>query len=691
MTPQTPRRILVTSALPYANGPLHLGHIIETIQTDIWVRAQKMFGCDCRYLCADDTHGTPIMLKAQQEGITPEELIARISASHQADFADFMIGFDIFHSTHSEENRRMASEIFLKLDARGLISRKTIKQAYDPEKNMFLPDRFIKGECPKCGAADQYGDNCEKCGATYSPTELKNPRSVLSGATPVERDSEHYFFDLPQMESQLKQWLSEDRVQPAIRAKLQEWFDSGLQAWDISRDAPYFGFEIPGAPGKFFYVWLDAPIGYIGAFLKLAETTGLDFDTYWGEHATSELIHFIGKDIAYFHTLFWPAMLMGAGMRTPTAVYAHGFLTLNGEKMSKSRGTFIQARTYLDYLDPQSLRYYFAAKLSASIDDIDLSLDDFRQRVNSDLVGKVVNIASRCAGFIQKQFDNQLSPDLSDPSLNADLVAAAESIQNRYERRETGQAMREIMALADLVNQYIDEKKPWAMAKSPETLADVQGVCTDGLNAFRILMIYLTPVLPAMSAKAAQFLNLPALRWEDIDHPLVAHTLNLFEPLMTRIEQSATDALLAATQREAQAMRQAQQPIPIEKTATATTTSTARDIEPIAPEISIEQFAAVDLRIAKIVHAEHVEGAAKLLRLELDIGGDKPRQVFAGIKSAYAPERLIGRYTVMVANLKPRQMKFGLSEGMVLAAGSGQGELFILSPDEGATAGMRVK
>jgi methionyl-tRNA synthetase len=684
MTSSSSRRILVTSALPYANGPLHLGHIIETIQTDIWVRAQKLFGNDCRYLCADDTHGTPIMLKAQQEGITPEELITRIGNSHKADFADFMIGFDIFHSTHSEENRRMASEIFQKLDARGLITRKTIKQAYDPEKEMFLPDRFIKGECPKCGAADQYGDNCEKCGATYSPTELKDPHSVLSGATPVERDSEHYFFDLPQMENQLKQWLSEDRVQPAIRAKLQEWFDSGLQAWDISRDAPYFGFEIPGAPGKFFYVWLDAPIGYIGAFLKLAESTGLDFDEYWGENAETELIHFIGKDIAYFHTLFWPATLMGAGLRTPTAVYAHGFLTLNGEKMSKSRGTFIQARTYLDHLDPQALRYYFAAKLSSSIDDIDLSLDDFRLRVNSDLVGKVVNIASRCAGFIHKQFDSELSAELGHSVLHEQLVAAAESIKTRYERRETGQAMREIMALADLVNQYIDEQKPWAMAKSPDTLAAVQGVCTDGLNAFRILMTYLTPVLPAMSAKAAQFLNLPEFRWSDLERPMVGHKINAFEPLMTRIEQTATDALIKATHEEAQAMNQTNAtPVPEAKP--------KAEIEPLAEEITIDQFSAVDLRVAHIVNAEHVEGAAKLLRLTLDIGEEKTRQVFAGIKSAYDPATLIGRHTVMVANLKPRQMKFGLSEGMVLAAGDGKGGLFILSPDEGAVAGMRVK
>ncbi len=684
MTTPAPRRILVTSALPYANGPLHLGHIIETIQTDIWVRAQKLFGHDCRYLCADDTHGTPIMLKAQQEGMTPEALIERIGQSHRADFADFLIGFDVFHSTHSEENRRMSAEIFERLDAAGLISRQTIQQAYDPEKQMFLPDRFIKGECPKCGATDQYGDNCEKCGATYRPTELKNPRSVLSGATPVERDSEHYFFNLPAMGEALKTWLDQDRVQPAIRAKLQEWFDGGLQAWDISRDAPYFGFEIPGAPGKFFYVWLDAPIGYIGAFLKLAESTGLDFDEFWGKNARTELYHFIGKDIAYFHTLFWPAMLMGAGLRTPTAVFAHGFLTLNGEKMSKSRGTFIQARTFLNHLNPEALRYYFAAKLGSGIDDIDLSLDDFRQRVNADLVGKVVNIASRCAGFIHKQFSSQLAPTLANPALHAQLVAGGERIRQRYETRETGQAMREIMALADLTNQYIDEQKPWALAKSPDTLPAVQGICTDGLNAFRILMTYLSPVLPAMSRAAAEFLQLNELRWTALDTPLVAQQIAPYHPLMTRIEQSATDALLKAAAEEA-AMTTA-------NSASNQTPSaaTSQPIDPVAPQIEIDAFSAVDLRVAKIVQAEQVEGAAKLLRLMLDIGEDKPRQVFAGIKSAYDPAALVGRLTVMVANLKPRQMKFGLSEGMVLAAG-GEGGLYILSPDDGAKPGMRVK
>jgi len=687
------RRILVTSALPYANGPLHLGHVIETIQTDIWVRAQKLFGNDCRYVCADDTHGTPIMLKAQEEKITPEELIERIGASHRADFSDFGIGFDIFHSTHSEENREMASEIFRRLDAKGLITRKTIKQAFDPEKQMFLPDRFIKGSCPKCGAEDQYGDNCEKCGATYTPTELKNPHSVLSGATPVERDSEHYFFDLPQLADRLQEWLDEERVQPAIRAKLQEWFDSGLQAWDISRDAPYFGFEIPGAPGKYFYVWLDAPIGYIGAFLKLASETGLDFDQYWGQGSDTELVHFIGKDIAYFHTLFWPAMLMGADMRTPTAVHAHGFLTLNGEKMSKSRGTFIKARTYLDHLEPEALRYYFAAKLGDGIDDIDLNLEDFRQRVNSDLVGKVVNIASRCAGFINKRFDGKLAPALAYPALNDELVEAAASIATHYENRETAHAMREIMALADRVNQYIDERKPWVMAKDPETLPDVQGVCTDGLNAFRILMTYLAPVLPERSRRAAEFLQLDALGWDAIDTPLVDHEIAAFKPLMTRIEPQAIKAMMADSAADQKAAVEASGH-PNNAPRNDVMTHAEQDapaIDPIADEITIDQFAAVDLRVARIAKAEHVEGADKLLRLELDIGGGQTRQVFAGIKSAYSPEDLVGRHTVMVANLKPRKMKFGLSEGMVLAAGPGGKDLFILNPDDGAQPGMRVK
>ncbi|MGM0516653.1 MAG: methionine--tRNA ligase [Pseudomonadota bacterium] len=681
------RRILVTSALPYANGPLHLGHVIETIQTDIWVRAQKLFGNECRYVCADDTHGTPIMLRAKQEGITPEELIERTHQRHEADFQGFGIGFDNFGSTHTDDNRRMAEEIFTKLDVAGLISRRTIKQAYDESEGMFLPDRFIKGTCPKCGAEDQYGDNCEACGATYTPTELKAPKSVLSGSTPVERDSEHYFFDLPKLADRLQSWLDEAEVQPAIKAKLNEWFESGLQSWDISRDAPYFGFEIPGAPGKFFYVWLDAPIGYIGSFIELARREGLDFDDFWGAEATTELVHFIGKDIAYFHTLFWPATLMGAGMRSPDAVHCHGFLTLNGEKMSKSRGTFIKARTYLDHLDPEALRYYFAAKLGSGIDDIDLNLEDFRQRVNSDLVGKVVNIASRCAGFIKKHFDGQLAVTFERPALHWELVDAAEGIAERYERREYGAAMREIMALADRVNQYIDERKPWVLAKEEATRDEVQAICTDGINGFAVLMTYLSPVLPRLAAKAAAFLNVDELTWAGLHEPLLDHRINKFKPLMQRIEEPAIEALLTAAREDA--VEEARTKAGGQKKTEEN--KAVEEIEPIAETIDIKQFAAVDLRIAKIVEADHVEGADKLLRLKLDIGEERPRQVFAGIKAAYDPADLVGRHTVMVANLAPRKMKFGVSEGMVLAAGSGGSDLHILSPDEGAVPGTRIK
>ncbi|MFA7521419.1 MAG: methionine--tRNA ligase [Halothiobacillaceae bacterium] len=684
------RRILVTSALPYANGPLHLGHIIETIQTDIWVRAQKLFGHDCLYVCADDTHGTPIMLRAKQEGITPEELIAQVHKLHEADFQDFDIGFDNFGSTHTDDNRRMAEEIFGKLDAAGLISRRTIKQAFDETKQMFLPDRFIKGSCPNCGAADQYGDNCEVCGATYSPTELKNPISVLSGTTPVERDSEHYFFELPKLADQLKAWLDQAEVQPSIKAKLNEWFEAGLQSWDISRDAPYFGFEIPGAPGKFFYVWLDAPIGYIGSFIELARREGLSFDEYWGPDANTELVHFIGKDIAYFHTLFWPATLMGAGMRTPDMVHAHGFLTLNGEKMSKSRGTFIKARTYLDHLDPEALRYYFAAKLGSGIDDIDLNLEDFRYRVNADLVGKVVNIASRCAGFITKHFDNRLAAELERPELHQEMTQAAAGIAERYQRREYSAAMREIMALADRANQYIDERKPWVLAKDEATRDEVQSICTDGLNAFVVLMTYLSPVLPKLAAKAADFLNVEVLTWQGLTEPLLDHSINKFKPMMQRIEEASLEALLEASKQDAAEEARMMAGGDKSKKNNQEKNTMKPEIEPIAETIDIKQFAAVDMRIAKIVEADHVEGADKLLRLSLDIGEERPRQVFAGIKAAYDPATLVGRHTVMVANLAPRKMKFGVSEGMVLAAGPGGEELYILSPDEGAAPGARI-
>ncbi|MGC9456509.1 MAG: methionine--tRNA ligase [Halothiobacillaceae bacterium] len=684
------RRLLVTSALPYANGPIHIGHLVEYIQTDIWVRFQKMRGVDCRYVCADDTHGTPVMLRAQQEGISPEALIQRVSRDHQTDFAGFGIGFDHYHSTHSEENRGMAERIYRALRENGHITSRTITQAYDEQKGMFLPDRFIKGECPKCGAVDQYGDNCERCGATYAPTELKNPRSVLSGTTPVSRESEHFFFKLPEFGDRLRAWMAEGRVQESMRHKLDEWFESGLQEWDISRDAPYFGFEIPDAPGKYFYVWLDAPIGYIGAFLALAEREGLDFDAYWGPDSSVELVHFIGKDIAYFHTLFWPAMLMGAGLRAPTAVHCHGFLTLNGEKMSKSRGTFIRAHTYLQHLDPEALRYYFAAKLGDGIDDIDLNLEDFRARVNSDLVGKVVNIASRCAGFITKRFEGRLADTLPDTALFQRFADARDLIADRYESRQFSAAMREIMHLADLANQYIDEHKPWVMAKEPGREAEVQAVCTQGLNLFRVLVGYLKPVLPVLAERSEEFLDIAPMTWDALDKPLLGRRIHAFKPLMQRIDETAIAAMMQDAAEDAAAHKDLTQSPEAPMNEQSENTPTELQANPIAEQITIDDFVKVDLRVARIAAAEHVEGADKLLRLTLDLGGET-RNVFAGIKSAYAPEDLVGRHTVMVANLAPRKMKFGVSEGMVLAAGPGGEDLFILSPDEGARPGMRIK
>ncbi len=675
------RRILVTSALPYANGPIHLGHMVEYIQTDVWARFQRMRGNEVYYVCADDAHGTPIMLRAQNEGITPEALIERIGNEHRADFADFLIGFDHYHVTHSEENRQLAERVYLALRDTGHIAVRTIRQAFDPVKAMFLPDRFIKGECPKCGAADQYGDSCEACGATYSPTDLKNPKSAISGATPIERESEHYFFKLGDFEAVLREWLASGAVQPEIAAKMNEWFAAGLQDWDISRDAPYFGFPIPDAPGKYFYVWLDAPIGYMASFKALCQIKGMDFDAFWGEGNATELWHFIGKDIAYFHTLFWPAMLAGSGHRLPTTVRAHGFLTVNGQKMSKSRGTFIMARSFLNHLNPEALRYYFAAKLNGTVEDIDLNLEDFMLRVNADLVGKVVNLASRTAGFIQRLFDGRLAQELHEPALYHEFVAAGDSIAAAYEASDTARAMREIMALADRANQYIDQYKPWALAKEGGREDEVQAICTQGLNLFRVLMTYLKPVLPGMARQVEAFLHFGELDWNSPHQLMVHHVIQPFEPLMTRIEKDKIEAMIEENKTTL--------PGPAEAAAPAAEAKPA--IEPIAETIGIEDFAKIDLRIARIVKAEHVEGADKLLRLTLDIGSET-RNVFAGIKSAYKPEDLEGRLTVMVANLAPRKMKFGLSEGMVLAAsGAGAPGLFILSPDEGAQPGMRVK
>ncbi len=680
------RDILITSALPYANGPIHIGHLVEYIQTDIFSRFQKMRGHNCWYVCADDAHGTPIMLKARAEGITPEQLIARVAAEHRADFNAFRVGFDNYHSTHSEENRHFATLIYERNRDKGHIAKRTIEQAYDPVEQMFLPDRFIKGECPKCGAPDQYGDNCEACGASYSPAELKNPRSAVSGAVPEQRESDHYFFKLADFEDMLKAWTRGGGLQAQVANKLDEWFEAGLQEWDISRDAPYFGFEIPDHPGKFFYVWLDAPIGYMASFQQLcARTQGLDFDHFWAPDSTAEVYHFIGKDIIYFHALFWPAMLHGADFRTPSAVYAHGFLTVDGQKMSKSRGTFIKARTYLDHLNPEYLRYYFAAKLGPGVDDIDLSLDDFQARVNADLVGKVVNIASRSAGFIGKRFGGRLGAELPEPGLFTEFVTAGESIANAYDRREFSRAVREIMALADRANQYIDEQAPWVVAKQAGGDAKLQAICTQGLNLFRLLIGWLRPILPGTAEAAEAFLRIPPLTWQALAEPLLDHEIATFKPLMTRVDPKQIEAMLEASKEDLTASAEAAKTRPHE-----TATEGHLVDSPIADTIDFDAFTKVDLRIARIAKAAPVEGADKLLRLTLDLGGET-RNVFAGISKAYDPKDLEGRLTVMVANLAPRKMRFGVSEGMVLAAGPGGADIFILSPDAGAEPGMKVK
>jgi methionyl-tRNA synthetase len=679
--PKEIRKILVTSALPYANGPIHIGHLVEYIQTDIWVRFQKQRGHSCHYVCADDAHGTPIMLRAQQEGITPEQLIADTWTQHNADFAEFNVGFDNFYSTHSDETREFSELIYNRLNEQGHIHSKTITQAYDPVKEMFLPDRFIKGECPKCHAKDQYGDNCEVCSATYSPTDLINAVSAVSGETPIEKDSEHYFFKLTDFEAMLKEWTRSGHLQDQVANKLNEWFETGLQDWDISRDAPYFGFEIPNAPGKFFYVWLDAPVGYMGSFKNLCDKTGLNFDEYWAKDSTTELYHFIGKDIVYFHALFWPAMLTGAGFRTPTAIFSHGFLTVNGEKMSKSRGTFIKARTYLDHLNPEYLRYYFAAKLSSRVEDIDLNFEDFSQRVNTDLVNKVVNIASRCSGFIKKRFEGKLSSECAEPALFKEFIAANDNIAELYETREYGKAMRAISALADKANQYIDDKQPWVIAKQEGSDAELHAICSVGINLFYVIAAYLKPVVPQMVEKAEGFLNLESLPWPSELAPLLDHTVNKFKPLMTRVDADKLATMIDASKETLEATKTK----PAKKT---------KEKKVVADDkldtIEFEDFAKIDLRVALIEKAEHVEGADKLLKLTLSLG-EESKQVFAGIKSAYQPEQLEGRLTVMVANLAPRKMRFGLSEGMVLAAGPGGEDIWLLSPDDGAKAGMKIK
>ena len=673
------RRILVTSALPYANGPIHIGHLVEYIQTDIWVRFQKLRGHRCYYVCADDAHGTPIMLRAEDEGISPEELIERVDIEHRRDFAGFHVDFDNYHTTHSAENQAISNQIYERLRDAGHISKRTISQAYDPVKEMFLPDRFVRGICPRCDAADQYGDSCEVCGATYSPGELKNAVSVVSGSAPIEKESEHFFFKLGAFEAFLKQWVGEGGVKTAVANKLAEWFDEGLRDWDISRDAPYFGFEIPDAPGKFFYVWLDAPIGYLASFRNLCDREGLNFEEYCGPDSGAELYHFIGKDIMYFHALFWPAMLKGAGFRVPTALFVHGFLTVDGQKMSKRRGTFVTAATYLQHLNPEYLRYYFAAKLGAGVDDIDLNLEDFRQRVNADIVGKVVNIASRCAGFVAKHFDGALGNQLLADEVFEYFETAGDAIAAAYEQRQFSKAMREIMGLADQANQFIDDHKPWVIVKDDSRRTELHAVVTTGINLFRLLVIYLKPVLPAMAAQVEGFLQVPPLQWTDLSTRLLDHHIARFTPLMKRIEAEGIQAMVADSKET------------LEKPQTAgDAVATSAEAEPIAAEISIEEFAKIDLRIARVEAASAVAGADKLLQLTLDLGGAQ-RAVFAGIKSAYTPEQLRGRLLVVVANLAPRKMRFGTSEGMVLAAGPGGEDIWLLHPDSGAQPGMRVK
>ncbi len=672
----TQRKILVTSALPYANGSIHLGHLLEHIQTDIWTRFQRMRGHQCYSVCADDAHGTPVMLKAQELGITPEQMVAQTRAEHHQDLQDFLIDYDNYYVTHSDENRELCELIYNRLDAKGYIVKRTISQLFDPEKNMFLPDRFVKGTCPKCGAEDQNGDSCDVCSATYDPTEMKNPRSVISGATPVLKDSEHLFFDLPQFSDMLKDWMQSGAIQAEMANKLKEWFEDGLQQWDISRDAPYFGFEIPGSPGKYFYVWLDAPVGYMASFKHYCDQHGIDFDSYWAKDSDAELYHFIGKDITYFHSLFWPAMLEGADFRKPTGVNVHGFVTVNGAKMSKSKGTFIKGRTYLDHLNPEYLRYYFASKLSDSVTDIDLNFEDFVSKVNSDLVGKVVNIASRCASFINKRFNNTLSDTVLEPQLVEEFQQAAQSIATSYEKRQYNRAIREIMALADKANQFIDANAPWVSIKDETKQQFTHDVCSLGINLFRILLVYLKPVLPKLTQDAEAFLN-DTLSWESAQHVLTNHQVNKFKALLQRVDSKHVEAMIEDSKENLQPTNT----LPADS-------ELAKD--PISETIEFADFAKVDLRVALIAKAEHVEGADKLLRLELDLGGET-KQVFAGIKSAYQPEDLQGKMTLMVANLAPRKMRFGLSEGMVLAAGPGGKDLWVMEPHPGAKPGMRVK
>ena len=671
------RRILVTSALPNANGPIHLGHVLEQIQTDIWVRFQRMRGNQAIYVCADDTHGTATMIKAEQEGVSAETLVENMRQLHMADSQGFLIAHDNYYSTHSPENQHYSELIYNRLQEAGLIFIEEVEQLYDPEKGLFLADRFVVGGCPKCKTPDQYGDNCENCGATYNANELIDPKSIFSGATPELRGSDHYFFDLGRYTDFLKAWTRSDAVQPEIANKLAEWLDDGLRAWDISRDAPYFGFTIPGTTDKYFYVWMDAPIGYMASFQNLCDQdSDLNFDDFWATDSSAEVHHFIGKDIVNFHALFWPAVLDGSNFRTPTKLHTHGFLTVDGTKMSKSRGTFILAKTYLDHLSPEYLRYYYAAKLNGSADDLDLNLEDFVARVNSDLVGKVINIASRTAGFLVNQFNGVLADNVHDEALMAQFHAQVEPIAALFESGDTAKAMREVTALADAANQYIAKHEPWNMAKDPERRDAVQLVCSQGINMFRCLAIFLKPVLPEMAEKAEAFLSVAPLTWADAEAPLLGHTSRKFKPMLQRIETAQIEKMVDASK----------QP----ESASAPTKARSAATDEAAGVISIDDFMKVQLKVARIVEAAPVEGADKLLQLTLDVG-DHRRQVFSGIKAAYQAEDLVGRLTVVVANLAPRKMRFGVSEGMVLAAGPGGSDIFLLSPDSGAEPGMQVK
>ncbi|MGO4220645.1 methionine--tRNA ligase [Lysobacter sp. TAF61] len=692
------REFVVSCALPYANGHLHLGHLVGYTQADIWCRAQRMAGHTAWYVCADDTHGTPIMLAAEKAGQSPEAFIAGMQASHERDFADFGVAFDHYDSTNSERNRVLTEAIYTKLDNNGHISRRSVAQLYDPVKGMFLPDRYVKGICPNCGTPDQYGDNCENCGATYSPSELKEPRSVVSGATPELRESEHFFFEVGQFDAFLRQWLSGDVAVPGVKAKLQEWLDAegGLRAWDISRDAPYFGFQIPGHPGKYLYVWIDAPIGYLSSFQALCEREGLDFWSYLSRDSKAELHHFIGKDIVNFHGLFWPAVLHGAGFREPTRLHVNGYLTVDGAKMSKSRGTFVMARTYLEAgLDPEALRYYYATKTSGGVDDLDLNLADFTARVNADVVGKFVNLASRCAGFIEKRFDGQLAAALPDPAMYARFVTQLAPIAEAYARNEAATAVRLTMALADEANKYIDEHKPWVLAKQDGADAQLQSVCTQGLNLFRVLNAALRPVLPRVTAQAEAFLAAPVARWSDLESPLLAHRIGSYTPLFTRIDPKHIEHMIDAS-------TESLKPEPAQPAADTATRSTAAPVKvekaaAAAPAaagatIGIDDFARLDLRVGKVLACEFVEGSDKLLRFELDAGDLGKRQIFSGIRGSYGePETLVGRSVVFIANLAPRKMRFGISEGMILSAGFDGGSLFLLDADGGAEPGMPVR